>query len=369
MAGDKHAKTEKPSARRKRDARQKGQVAKSPDVSIWAMVLVGSFVLPVVFRSAVKSERTLFFHAVPAVIANPDQSRALAALGQGFKAAALAVGPLFAAAVVTAIVANLGQTGFVFKKQPITLNFSRLSPRKGIKRVLSLNGLSSLLRSLVKIAVLSLLAFAQFRGLAVKLAAPGAVPMTAFAAVAATKAITFVRTVAVIALVLGVGDYFVQRRRLNKQLMMTKQEVKEEHKMEEGRPEVRAAIRKRQAKMSRMRMMAEIARADVVIVNPTHVAVALRYEAGKGAPRVVAKGADEVAAAIREEAAKHDVPVVEDVPLARTLWQVCDIDDEVPADLFEAVARVLAFIYGVKARRGVLPKPMGGAPLRVPARP
>jgi flagellar biosynthesis protein FlhB len=365
---DKHAKTEKPTGRRRRDARQKGQVAKSPDVSIWAIVLVASFVLPGVLKHAAQSEQKLFFQAVPAAIGNPDQSHALAALGQGFQAAALAVAPLLAAAVITTIVAQLSQTGFVLKKNAIGLNFSRLSPRQGLKRVFSANGLSTLLRSLVKLVVLGLLAYAQFRGLARTLAAPGSVPMTAFASLAAHKALTFMRTVAAVALVLGIADYFLQRRRINKQLMMTKQEVKEEHKMEEGRPEVKAAIRRRQVKMSRMRMMAEIAHADVVIVNPTHVSVALRYEPGKGAPRVVAKGADEVAAAIREEAARHDVPIVEDVPLARTLWQVCEVDDEIPAELFEAVARVLAFIFGVKASGAAYRKPIGGGPLRVPAR-
>jgi flagellar biosynthetic protein FlhB len=368
VAGDKHAKTEKPSARRKKEARQQGQVAKSPDVAIWAMVLVGSFVVPTVFRHAAASERKLFLKTLPAAIASPDQGHALAMLGQGMQAAAYAVAPLFAAAVITAIVANVSQTGFILKKKAIGLNFSRLSPKQGLKRVFSLSGLSTLLRSLLKLALLSVLAYMQFRGLASTLAAPGSVPMTAFAALAARKAMTFVRTVAAVALVLGIADYFLQRRRVTKQLMMTKQEAKEEHKMEEGRPEVKAAIRRRQVKMSRLRMMAEVARADVVIVNPTHLAVALRYETGKGAPRVVAKGADEVAAAIREEAQRHDVPVVEDVPLARTLWQVCDIEDEIPADLFEAVARVLAFIYGIKARGAAVPKPLGGAPLRVPAR-
>ena len=149
-------------------------------------------------------------------------------------------------------------------------------------------------------------------------------------------------------------------------MMMTKQEVKEEHEERRGQPRDQdGAIRRRQTKLSRMRMMAEVARADVVIVNPTHVAVALRYEPGSGAPRVVAKGADEVAAAIRAEADTHGVPIVEDVPLARTLFQVCEIDDEIPADLFEAVARVLAFIYKVKAS-GV--RPIGGGALRVPTR-
>ena len=364
MAADKHSKTEKPTGRRKREARQKGQIAKSQDLGIWSIVLVGSFVVPSVMRHGYQSERKLFGE-IPGVIANPDQARALAVLGHGLQAMILTVAPLFAAAAITAVVVNLAQTGLVLKKNAIKVDFTRLSPMKGIKRLVSPVGLFTLLRSLVKIAILALLAYQQFHSLASTLVQPGVVPVTALAALAARKALTFVRIVSCVALLLAVLDYFMQRRRTNKQMMMSKQEVKEEAKNEEGSPEIKGAIRRRQAKMSRMRMMAEIARADVVIVNPTHVSVALRYESGRGAPRVVAKGADDVAAAIRAEAAVHDVPIVEDVPLARALWQVCEIDDEIPADLFEAVARVLAFIFKVK---GTGVRSIDGGPLRVPAR-
>jgi len=364
VAGDKHSKTEKPTGRRKKEARSKGQVAKSQDLGIWAIVLVASFVLPYVFKSGYRGEQSLFAQ-VATVIANPDQASALALFQHGLATFLKTIAPLLIATVITAIVVNLAQTGLVLKKNALKLDASRLNPKNGIKRLFSTTGLFTLLRSLLKIAILSALAYMEFHKLATTLVQPGTPPVTALASLAESKAMTFIRTVATIALVLGIGDYLLQRRKVNKQLMMTKQEVKEERKNEDGSPEMKAAIRKRQAKMSRMRMMAAIARADVVIVNPTHVAVALQYEAGTGAPKVVAKGADEVAAAIREEADRHSVPIVEDVPLARTLFQVCDIDDEIPADLFEAVARVLAFVYRVKGS-GV--RPLGGGALKVPAR-
>jgi len=364
MAGDKHSKTEKPTGRRKKEARSKGQVAKSPDLSIWTIVLVGSFVIPYVFRRGYRGEQALWVQ-IRNVGANPDQAGALSLFQHGLGTALTTVAPILVAAVVTSIVVNLAQTGFVLKKNALKFDASRLNPKNGIKRLFSTNGLFSLLRSMLKLAILAALAYLQFHRLAATLLQPGTPPVTALAALAATRALAFVRTVASIALVLGIGDYFLQRRRINKQLMMTKQEVKEERKNEEGSPEIKAAIRRRQTKLSRLRMMAQVARADVVIVNPTHVAVALRYEAGNGAPRVLAKGADEVAAAIRAEADTHGVPIVEDVPLARTLFQLCEIDDEIPADLFEAVARVLAFIYRVKAS-GV--RPIGGGALKVPAR-
>ena len=141
-------------------------------------------------------------------------------------------------------------------------------------------------------------------------------------------------------------------------MMMSKQEIKDEARQSEGDPMVKGQIRAAQRRMSRLRMMAEIANADAIVVNPTHVSVAIKYDAVKGAPRVVAKGADVIAARIREEAAKHGVPMVEDVPLARTLFRLCEIGDEIPAQLYEAVARLLAFLFALKANGRI--HPVGG---------
>ena len=140
------------------------------------------------------------------------------------------------------------------------------------------------------------------------------------------------------------------KKRLMKQLRMTHQEMKDENKQSEGDPNLKGAIRSKQLAVSRNRMMSEIVSADVVLVNPTHVAVALRYEQGRGAPRVVAKGSGHVAARIRERAAEHRVPMVEDVPLARALHAACEVGQEIPAEVYTAVARVLAFVLGLRAR-------------------
>jgi flagellar biosynthetic protein FlhB len=151
-------------------------------------------------------------------------------------------------------------------------------------------------------------------------------------------------------LVLGAADYAFQRRRVGKQTRMTKDEVKQEHKQTEGDPLVKSAIRSRQLAMARNRMMADIAQADVVLVNPTHVAVALRYEPEKGAPRVVARGAGAIAAKIRERAGEESVPLVRDVPLARALYTSTKVGQEIPAELFAAVAQVLAFVISRRTR-------------------
>jgi flagellar biosynthetic protein FlhB len=159
-----------------------------------------------------------------------------------------------------------------------------------------------------------------------------------------------VRAAAVAGIVMAAADYFVVRRRTNKQLRMTKEEVKQEYKNTEGDPHVKGQIRARQMQMARNRQMADVPTADVVLVNPTHVAVALRYDASKGAPRVIAKGQGEIATKIRELALEHRVPMVQDVPLARALHASCEVGAEISAEFYGAVAKVLAFVMSLKAR-------------------
>jgi flagellar biosynthesis protein FlhB len=163
VAGDKHAKTEKPTPRRKKEARQRGQVPRSPDLGIWVTVLVGSFVIPVVFRRAYTTERTFVLGSVQSAISNPDPAGALSVLGHGLQTVVVTVAPVLIAAVITAIAVNLAQTGLAFRK--FKVDASRLNPRNGIKRLLSPQGLFNLLRSLLKIVILAALAYWQFKTL------------------------------------------------------------------------------------------------------------------------------------------------------------------------------------------------------------
>jgi flagellar biosynthetic protein FlhB len=364
MAGDKHSKTEKPTPKKKKDARKDGQIAKSRDISMWAAVLVGSYLIPSVVRSGARHLEQLWAE-VATVIANPDEHSALGILGKGFQAAVLTVLPLALAMVVLGIVVNVAQVGFTINRKALKPTFSRINPLKGAKNLFSSTGAVNALKSIVKLIIVGLVAWQTFRGLAGSIVAPGVLTSGAVASLAAQHALHFIRIIAPVGIFLGLLDWAWQRRRIGKKLMMTKQEVKDEMKQSEGSPEIKGAIRKRQFKMSRLRMMAEVARADAVIVNPTHVSVAIRYELAKGAPRVVAKGADDVALAIREEAARHQVPLIEDIPLARTLWDICEPGDEIPVELYEAVARVLAFLFRVKASGRL--HPLGGGPLKLPA--
>jgi flagellar biosynthetic protein FlhB len=192
--------------------------------------------------------------------------------------------------------------------------------------------------------------YSSIRKLVPVLVASGSLPIAAVLATVGNTLLTLVRSAAVAGIVMAAFDFLVVMRRNTKQTRMTKQEVKEEHRRSEGDPQLKGAIRSRQLMMSRNRMMADLPKADVVVVNPTHVAVALRYEASKGAPRVIAKGAGVIAARIREKATEHRIPMVQDAALARTLFAGCDLGSEIPPDLYTAVARVLAFVMNLKAR-------------------
>jgi flagellar biosynthetic protein FlhB len=183
------------------------------------------------------------------------------------------------------------------------------------------------------------------------LVAAGQQPVLTTVGLVGERTLSLARNVALAGLLLALVDYGISRHRTTKGLRMTKQEVRDEHRQADGDPHVRGQIRSRQMAMSRNRMMADVAGADVVLINPTHVAVALKYDPAGGAPRVVAKGAGEVAARIRAEAERARVPMVEDVPLARAVYKACDLGQFIPMELYDAVARVLAFIFAL-SRRG-----------------
>ena len=206
-------------------------------------------------------------------------------------------------------------------------------------------------KSLLKTGVCALVLYIAVRRMVPHLALSGGLPLGSVVGSTTGAIITMIRLGRRGRVAIGLADYAVARRRTEKQIRMTKHEVKQEAKQTDGDPHMRAAIRGRQIRMSRNRMMADIATADVVVVNPTHVAVALKYEPdSRRAPRVVAKGAGAIAAKIRERATEHRVPMVEDVPLARALHASCEIGQEVPAELFQAVAKVLALVMSLKRR-------------------
>jgi flagellar biosynthetic protein FlhB len=266
--------------------------------------------------------------------------------------------------MVIGVVSALAQGGFYLATKAVKPKLSKLNPLPGMKRMFGPQALWELAKTLVKCVVVALICWQAIR--AVMPLVGGLVPMSATIDVAHDRVSTLLRTVALAGLVMAAADYAFQRRRVGKQVRMTKQEVKQEHKQTEGDPMVKSAIRSRQMAAARNRMMTEVDTADVLLVNPTHVAVALRYDPAKGAPRVVAKGAGAVAAKIRERADAARVPLVRDVPLARALYGSCAVGQEIPAELFASVAQVLAFVIGRRTqgqRGGSHDSPRVDAPL------
>jgi flagellar biosynthetic protein FlhB len=359
-------KTEKPTPRKLREARKEGRIARSADAGSWAVVLAAAWLLPHTIRASVPRLQ-LLLDQVPAVIADPTTARATATLGMGARTLAVVTLPMCLGLALVTVVANAAQGGIHLATKNLKPQLKRLNPQTGFKRIAGPHAAWEAGKTLVKTAIAGLIAYHVVHGTAVTLTAAGEQPLGTVLGTTVDAAVRLVRDVAIAALLLSVGDYAYQRRRVNKQLRMTKHEVKQEHKQSEGDPYVKGAIRSRQLAMSRNRMMATIAEADVVVVNPTHVAVALRYRPERGAPRVVAKGADHVAARIREKATEHRVPMVTDVPLARALYASCELDQEIPAELFTAVAQVLAFVLALRARGSAagthrldhLPRPRG----------
>ncbi len=342
-------KTEKPTPKRKKEARRKGQVAKSVDVSGWLTVLVASMLLPSLLHAATNRLTGLFAQAA-GVMTRPSQGGALQVLSSGLGDVFALVLPLAGSMAVVGVIANVAQTGPVVSLHAAAPKWEHLNPLAGVKRLFSLSSLWQLAKQVLKLALLVAVAGPGLNGLAHQLLGSRPVDMTPMIAYSGGKMLSLVRQVALGGLLLGIADFAVQRRRMAKSMKMTKQEVKDEARQSEGDPVVKGAIRRKQRTLSRMRMMAAIAGADVVITNPTHFAVALRYDpAAGGAPRVVAKGADALAARIREEATRHAVPIVEDPPLTRAVFAACDIDDAIPAELYLAVARLLAFVFTLPA--------------------
>jgi flagellar biosynthetic protein FlhB len=341
-------KTEAPTPQKKRKARREGQVARTQDLGAWAAILAATLVVPSTVEAMLEHGAQLLAAAAE-VVEQPEDARALALLKRSGIDAALLVAPVCAVLLVVGLAASAAQGGLHVASTQVKPKGERLNPLKGAKRLLGPQGWWQGAKALLKSAVLGMVLYLAVTDALPRLVGSGALPLAASVGGAADAAMSLLQVAATTGVAVAALDYLVVRRRVGKQLRMTRQEVKDESKQTEGDPYLKAAVRSRQLAVSRNRMMTEVATADVVLVNPTHVAVALRYQPSGGAPRVVAKGAGAVATRIRERAEEHGVPLVRDVPLARALHRACELGQEIPAELYAAVARVLAFVMRLRA--------------------
>jgi flagellar biosynthesis protein FlhB len=361
VAGDTSQKTEPPTPRRIKEAREKGQIAKSPDLSAWAAMLGAVVLLQITITRGARSMSSIL-EDMGQAIAHPDQAGAMKfATDAAFKSAGVAV-PMLLGMMVIGTVVGLGQVGLKPTAKKLKPDFGRLNVFKGLKRTFGAQVWWEVAKSIMKIALLVAIAWPAVVHAVTAFSQTANGSLTSLASLSASTALTMFRNVAIGGLAIGGIDYIVQRRRLMKQLKMSRHEVREEMKQHEGNPSVKRAIRSRQMSISRNRMIGLVSSSDVVVVNPTHYAVALKYESARGAPEVVAKGAGDVAKRIREEADAHGVPIVHEPVLCRTIYWACDLGQLIPADLYEAVAQLLAFVFGLRAKGRAhgyheLPKP------------
>lgn len=340
-------KTEKPTPKRRKENRKEGQVARTQELGGWSALLLVGMALPSLLGRELDALRELMATSLSAGrTATPEI--ALELLGDGFWHVGKALVLLGTGVMVVGVAGALAQGGFFLATKSVKPKFSKLNPLKGAKRIFGPQALWEGAKMLLRSAVVAGLVWAAVKSLMPLIG--GLVPIPVVLASVSSDASGLIRNIALAGLVMAVVDYAVQRRRVGKQTRMSKEEVKQEHKQSEGDPLVKSAIRSRQLAAARNRMMQDVPTADVVLVNPTHVAVALRYEPERGAPRVVARGAGAIAAAIRERAGEHRVPLVRDVPLARALYSSTQVGQEIPPELFAAVAQVLAFVISRRSR-------------------
>jgi flagellar biosynthetic protein FlhB len=345
-------KTEAPTPRRREEARRRGQVAKSVEVNTAVVLLLGFYVFNADGSRFATSLSTLMQRSFGSLAAADFTLDTVRSGGLTVIALALqAIAPLVVGVMVAGVIANVAQVGFMFSEEALKPNLTRINPMTGLQRIFSMRGLVELGKSLLKLAAVSFMVYVGIRDNYAAIAAAGQMPLAASVALVAQVAASIGTRTALVILVVAAADYMFQRRQHENGLRMTRQELIEEMKRYEN-TQMKNRIRARQRQLAMRRMMSAVPKADVVITNPVHLAVALQYEQGKmRAPRVVAKGQRLVAERIKDVARQHEVPLVENRPLAQALFHSAEVGHEIPADLYGAVAEVLAFVYRLRSGR------------------
>lgn len=344
---DKSQRTEKATSKHRKEMREKGSVARSTELGGWAALFFVTSFLPSL-ASGSADRISGFMRYTSQAMSHPYLATAVDLLGNGLRTAAFAALPIVLVGSAIAIAIAFAQVGIRITPKALSFKFSHISPKAGITKIFSMQGIWTLVKTIAKLAVLVLLGYSIVDQLIKGVLSGQTLPLQQTLLAASASMVKMMRYIGFLALLLACVDYFFQRKNYQKDLRMTKQEIKDERRESDGSPEVKRELRVRARKISRMQMMAAVATADVVVTNPTHFAVAIAYGRNVDlAPRVVAKGSDFTALAIRDRAKSFGVTIVENPPLARTLHASCEVDDLVPPKLYAAVAQLLAFVYAL----------------------
>lgn len=372
MAEDDASRTEEPTPKRREEARADGRIPQSIEITSATVLLAALLATWRNGDQAVGSLREAMRRSLLAITKMDLTPASLGDILTGMLHDVQAVVmPILAATAVAGFVATVAQIGFQFHAKKLLPDFSKMSPASGLQRIFSSKGLFDLAKAIVKIGLIGWIAWKLIRGSeGTIIALSGASPRELFA-ITGHEVARLVGWSTGVLVVLAAIDYAWQRRQHQQSLRMTKSEVKDEARQSEGDPKIRARLKRAYQEIVKTKSLADVPTADVVITNPIHLAVALKYEPGRmGAPTVVAKGAEHMAQKIKDIARKNGVPILERRSLARALFRSVPVGGEIPATLYRAIAEILAYIYGLKQRRAgvVAVRPAATASVAVGAR-
>jgi len=342
-------KTEEPTPRKLEDARKEGNVPKSMEFSGFVILFISSLIL-IFYIKYITFDFESYFKYISSLIGVEITLRrfydlVLNTLFYVFKILL----PIMLIILIAGIIANVSQIGFLFTVKPIMPNFEKINPIKGLKRLFSVKTFVEGLKTVFKVSIAFGVGYYLFLGFLSEI--PKLALMSVFEQIKwfSQKSTVLIFSMLGVFFVFALIDFVYQKYTYKKSLRMSKQEIKDEFKQTEGNPEIKAKIRQIQREMSKKRMMSEVPKADVVITNPTHYAVAIRYDKEKeNAPRLLAKGVNNLALKIKEIARENDIMIIENPPLARELYKSVEIGEMIPAKLYKAVAEVLAYVYKAK---------------------
>lgn len=349
MAEDMGDKTEAPTPKRRREAREQGNVARSPDLTAAVVILGLMIMLDWYGPNLVMALKDLVARMLSGQTLGDSNTRNIAAIMlSALRTIAIAMAPLMIGAIIVAVIVNVCQVGLFFSTQRIQPNFAALNPVGGLNKIFGGGGgtMMQLLMNTVKMLMVGTVAYSAVHGRLEQIVTVQQLTFLQIFGLGASIVFSIIVRITILLLVLAIGDYIYQRYRIEKQLKMTKQEVKEEMRAMEGDPKIKARRRQIAIQIVTRRFKKDVPTADVVVTNPTEFAIAIKYDAETmQAPRVVAKGQGFLALKIREIAIEHGIPILERKPLARALYKLVDVGQEIPEQFYSAVAEILAYVY------------------------
>lgn len=345
-------KTEDATPKKKSEARKKGQIAKSKDVGIAITMAACTLVILIVSASIIGSLREFMQVSLQSgILQNIDNSTIKAISLNSIMKTVLNILPFVLPIMIAGVVASIAQSGFMLTGEPLKPSFSKLNPIKGFKNIFSMKSLADLVKNLVVVTIVGYLGYLYVKDNYESILQISNIYLPSLGTEVLKLILGIFMQITIVLVIIGAIDYFIQFRLYNKDLKMSKQEVKEEYKQMEGDPQVKNKIKQKQKEMASGRMMSSVADATVIITNPTHLAIAIKYDEGVSeAPKIVAKGADLIALKIKEVAKENDIPIMENKPLARLIYDQVEIDEEIPQEMFQAVAEILAVVYKLKKK-------------------